>query len=169
MCSSLSLVQFFVTPWTVVCYSLDFPGENNLVGSHFFLPGSSPKDGTRIFVSAALAGGFFSSEPPGQPITTHRPPRYRPVGKKEERRKALVLGIPHWQGKAEAQPKSVSTVQEKDKLCCPQFSLAPAAQAHGERCCLFLSLSSATHGVCLILMQAPHCNGSVAAHSSWLS
>ena len=36
---NLCLVRFFATPWTVVCYSLDFPGKNNLVGCHFFLPG----------------------------------------------------------------------------------------------------------------------------------
>ena len=93
---SHSLVQFFATPWTVVCYSLHFPGKNNLVGYHFFPGGSSsPKDGTCIFVSLALAGEFFTSQPPGKPINTHRPSRYRSLGKKGRKRKALVLGILH--------------------------------------------------------------------------
>ena len=37
----------------------DFPGKNTGVGCHFFLQGMNP--------SPALAGGFFTIEPPGKP------------------------------------------------------------------------------------------------------
>ena len=57
----------FVTPWTVASQApWEFPGKNTGMGCHFLLQG--------IFLtteikptSLALAGGFFTTEPPGKP------------------------------------------------------------------------------------------------------
>ena len=52
-------------PWTIA-YPWDYPGKNIGVGCHFLLqeifqdPGIEP-------TSPALAGGFFTTEPPEKP------------------------------------------------------------------------------------------------------
>ena len=43
----------------------DFPGKNTGVGCHFPLQGIFPTQGLNL--SPALAGGFFTTEPPGKP------------------------------------------------------------------------------------------------------
>ena len=46
----------------------DFPGKNTAVGSHFLLQGIFPTHGIKP-TSPALAGGFFTTEPSGKPLT----------------------------------------------------------------------------------------------------
>ena len=44
---------------------MDFPAKNTGVGSHFLLQGDLPDPGNEQFpVTPALAGGFFTTEPP---------------------------------------------------------------------------------------------------------
>ena len=59
----------FVTPWTVACRLLrlwDFPGKNTGEGCHV-LPGNLPDSGIEL-ESPALAGRYFTTEPPGKPV-----------------------------------------------------------------------------------------------------
>ena len=61
------------TPWTVACQaslSMDFPSKNTGVGSHFLLQGDRPNPGNEpeAPVTPALAGGFFTTEPPGNTV-----------------------------------------------------------------------------------------------------
>ena len=69
---SLSHVQLFVTPWTVQSARLlcpwDSPGRNTGVGCHFLLQRDIARPGIEP-MSPALAGGFFTSEPPGKPLS----------------------------------------------------------------------------------------------------
>ena len=44
----------------------DFPGKNTGVGCHFLLQETFPKPGVEP-ESPALAGGFFTTAPPGKP------------------------------------------------------------------------------------------------------
>ena len=47
----------------------DFPGKKTGVGCHLLPRGSSrPRDSTWFPVSPTLAGGFFTTEPPGKPM-----------------------------------------------------------------------------------------------------
>ena len=64
---SLSYVQFFVTPWTVVHpapLSKGFPRQEFCSGLPFPSPGNLPYPGIEP-AFPALAGGFFTTEPPG--------------------------------------------------------------------------------------------------------
>ena len=45
----------------------DFPGKNTRVGSHFFIQGNLP-DPRIEPASPALAGKFFTNEPPEKPV-----------------------------------------------------------------------------------------------------
>ena len=48
----------------------NFPGKDTGMGCHFLLQGIfQPRD--HELMSPALAGGFFTSEPPGKPTTEH--------------------------------------------------------------------------------------------------
>ena len=74
--SVLSCDLLFAAPWTVACQAppsvgfsrqeywsrLFFPSPGDLLG-----PGIKPTS----HVSPALAGGFFTIEPPGKPLTSH--------------------------------------------------------------------------------------------------
>ena len=63
---SLSCVGLFVTPWTVACQvspSMGFSRQEYWSGSPFPSPGDLPNPGTEP-VSPALAGRFFTTEPP---------------------------------------------------------------------------------------------------------
>ena len=65
----LSRVQLFVTTWTVACQaplSVEFSRQEYYSGLPFPLPGSLP-DPEIEPASPALAGGFFTTEPPGKP------------------------------------------------------------------------------------------------------
>ena len=55
----------------------DFPGMNTGVGCHFLPQGIFPTQGSnpRLLHWQALAGGFFTAEPPGKP---HIHPNYTP-------------------------------------------------------------------------------------------
>ena len=62
----------FVIPWTVACQaplSVGFPRQEYWSGLPFLPPGDLPDPGTepRSLESPALAGGFFTTEPPGKP------------------------------------------------------------------------------------------------------
>ena len=65
----LSRVQLFATPWTVARMPPMFMGLSWQVywsGLLFPSPGDLPEPATEP-ASPALAGGFFTTEPPGKP------------------------------------------------------------------------------------------------------
>ena len=65
----LSRVWLFVTPWTVAYQaplSKGFSRQEYWSGLPFPSPGYLPNPGLEP-VSLALAGGFFTTEPPGSP------------------------------------------------------------------------------------------------------
>ena len=67
MCYSLSRVQLFATPWTVVHQaplSMGFPR----LEYESELPFPAPRDLPDRDVSPALAGGFFTTQPQGEPL-----------------------------------------------------------------------------------------------------
>ena len=67
---SLSNVQLFESPWTVAYWtplSPGFPRQNYGSGLPFLSPGDLPDPETEP-VSPALAGGLFTTEPPGKPF-----------------------------------------------------------------------------------------------------
>ena len=64
-------VLLFTTPWTVACQaplSMGFPRQEYCSGFPFPSPGDLPDPGIELMslVSHALAGGFFSTTPPGK-------------------------------------------------------------------------------------------------------
>ena len=66
---SLSHVRLFATPWTVarqVPLSMGFSRQEYWNGLPFPPPEDLPNPGTEPS-SPALAGGFFTAEPPGKP------------------------------------------------------------------------------------------------------
>ena len=66
----LSPVKLFATPWTVACQaslSMGFSRQEYWSGLPFPPPGYLP-DPRMKFMSPALAGGFFTTEPPEKPI-----------------------------------------------------------------------------------------------------
>ena len=68
--SSFSHVQFFVTLWTIAhqaLLSMGFPKQEYWSELPFPLPGDLPNPGIEP-VSPALAGAFFTTEPPGKPM-----------------------------------------------------------------------------------------------------
>ena len=69
----LSRIQLFETPWTVAHQaplSLQFSRQEYWSGLAFPTPGHLPDPGTEsvILVSSVLAGGFFTTMPPGKLI-----------------------------------------------------------------------------------------------------
>ena len=67
---SLSHAQLFVTPWTVAHQaplSIGFPRQESWSGLPFPSPGDLPDPGIKPRLPA-LAGGFFTTEPPGKTI-----------------------------------------------------------------------------------------------------
>ena len=67
--SSLSCVQLFLTPWTVARQgplSMGLSRQKYWSGLPFPSPGDFPNPGIKL-VSPALAGTFFTTEPPGKP------------------------------------------------------------------------------------------------------
>ena len=59
----------FVTPWSVACQaslSMGFPKQEYWSWLPFLSPGDLPNSGIEP-TSPALAGGFFTTEPPGKP------------------------------------------------------------------------------------------------------
>ena len=70
VCAMLSHVRLFVTLWRVAYkapLSLGFPRQEYWSGFSFSSPGDLPNPGMEP-VSPALAGGFFTAEPPEMPI-----------------------------------------------------------------------------------------------------
>ena len=68
--NSLSRVQLFVTPWTVANQaplSMGFSRQEYWTGLLFPPPGDLPNPGMEP-MSPALAGGFFTAEPPRKPL-----------------------------------------------------------------------------------------------------
>ena len=68
---SLNGVRLFATPWTVACQaplSMGFPRQEYWSGEPLPSPRDLPNPGTEPS-SLALAGGFFTAEPPGQQRT----------------------------------------------------------------------------------------------------
>ena len=76
MCSLLSHVQFFETPWTIALQaplSMEFSWQEYRSGLPFPPSGDLPNQGIKpIFLaSSALAGRFFTIVLPGKPTHTH--------------------------------------------------------------------------------------------------
>ena len=71
---SLSHVQLFATPWTVACQA---PLSMGFSGQEYWLPfpssGDLPNPGIKS-TSPALAGGFFTTEPPAKPYDNNKKP-----------------------------------------------------------------------------------------------
>ena len=68
---SRSVVDSFVTPWTVACQaplSVEFSRQEYQSGQPFPSPGDLPDPGIEpgSLASPVLAGGFFTTEPPGK-------------------------------------------------------------------------------------------------------
>ena len=66
----VSRVQLFAAPWIAshqAPLSLGFPRQGYWSGLPFPSPGDLPDSGIEP-VSPALAGGFFTTEPPGKPL-----------------------------------------------------------------------------------------------------
>ena len=62
--------DFFVTPWTIAHQaplSMGFPGQECWSELPFPSPGDPPGPGIES-MSPALAGGFFTTEPPEKPF-----------------------------------------------------------------------------------------------------
>ena len=60
----------FVTLWTVACQAslpMGFPGQEYWSGLLFASQGDLPNLGIEP-MSSTLAGGFFTTEPPGKPL-----------------------------------------------------------------------------------------------------
>ena len=75
----LSHVQLFATPWTVACQVplfMGFPRQEYWSVLPFPSPGDLSHPGIEP-VSPALAGRFFTTEPPGKPSSTTLVPRIR--------------------------------------------------------------------------------------------
>ena len=70
MCAQLlSCIQLFATPWIVACQaplSMGFSGQEYWNRLPFPSPGDLP-DPEIEHAFPALAGGFFTTEPPGKP------------------------------------------------------------------------------------------------------
>ena len=67
---SLSHVQLFVTPWTVVHQdplSMEFSSQEYWNGLPFPSPRDLPNPGIEL-ASSILAGRFFTTEPPGKQV-----------------------------------------------------------------------------------------------------
>ena len=64
-----SLASDSVTPWTVACQaslSMEFSSQQYWSGLPFAPPGDLPKPVNEL-LSPVLAGGLFTTEPPGKP------------------------------------------------------------------------------------------------------
>ena len=71
-CQPLSHVQLFATPWTIACQApliVEFSRQEYWRGLPFPTPRDLPDLGIEptSVVSPALAGRFFTTEPPGKP------------------------------------------------------------------------------------------------------
>ena len=68
-----SHVQLFAALWTVACQAPvhgDSPGKNTGVGCYALLQGNLPDLGIKpVSRVSCLASGFFTSEPPGKPLS----------------------------------------------------------------------------------------------------
>ena len=80
----LSCISVFATLWTVSCktpLSMEFSRQEYLSGLPFLSPGDLPDPGIEL-MSPGLAGGFFTTEPPGQVVhiwlTSIKLPNYVP-------------------------------------------------------------------------------------------
>ena len=71
-CLVAKYVQLFVTPWTVAhkALSMKFSRQEQWSGFPFSAPGDlpNPRIEPTSPTSPALAGGFFTIEPPGKPF-----------------------------------------------------------------------------------------------------
>ena len=66
----LSCISLFATLWTVSCktpLSMEFSRQEYLSGLPFLSPGDLPDLGIEL-MSPGLAGGFFTTEQPGQVV-----------------------------------------------------------------------------------------------------
>ena len=79
----LSHVQFFATLWTTACQAplyIGFSRQEYWHGLPFPSPGDLPDSGIKP-MSPALAGGFFTTEPPGKPTWRATRSQFDPSGR----------------------------------------------------------------------------------------
>ena len=91
----ISCVQLFVTPWTVVHQnplSMGFFRQGNWSGLPFSSPGDLPGPGIEPR-SPALAGKFFTTEPPGKPQPCHELPQFPELASRNGNKLTLELKI----------------------------------------------------------------------------
>ena len=87
----LSHVQLFATPWTVACpapLSMGFPRQEYCSGLPF--PSLGLLDPEIEPTSPALAGRFFTTEPPGKPLEEYYP-QIRTTGINRHPQNCLLL------------------------------------------------------------------------------
>ena len=75
MCLVIQRVQHFATPWTAARQAslpMGFSRQEYWSGFAFPPPGDLPEPGIGP-ASPALAGGFFTTEPPGKPLIGYTP------------------------------------------------------------------------------------------------
>ena len=87
---SLSCVQVFLTLWTVACQaplSVGFPREDYWSALPFPSPGDLPEPGIKptSLASPALAGRFFTTEPPENPNSWPGPNKQQPAASAQGR------------------------------------------------------------------------------------
>ena len=80
----LSRVQLFVTPWTAACQaslSMEFSRQEYWSKLPFPTSGAIPDPGIKpeSLVSPALAGGFFTTVPPGKMELPNQSPWSHPI------------------------------------------------------------------------------------------
>ena len=74
MLSRFNCVRHFATPWTIArqgCYPWGCPGKNILewIAISFSRGSSQPRDQTHVSYVSCIAGRFFTTEPPGIPLS----------------------------------------------------------------------------------------------------
>ena len=72
MCVCSVVSDSFATPWTVACQaslSMGFSRQEHWSGLPFLFPGDLLHSGFELS-SPVLAGGFFTTEPPGRTLGT---------------------------------------------------------------------------------------------------
>ena len=82
----------FVTPWTVACQaplSVQFLRHEYWSGLPFPSPGDLPDPGMEP-KSPALAGGFFTTEPPGKPMYSYNQANLSKKGHLSERKREVI-------------------------------------------------------------------------------
>ena len=136
----LSRVQLFATPWTVAHkapLSMEFSRQEYWSGLPFPSPGNLPDPGIKPMsrASHALAGGFFTTEPPGKPqeYWNRQPFPYSGIFLTQ----GSTPGLPHCRWILYClshQGSLISHIQVSVKYLCSHGATLPNWTVSGERC-----------------------------------